>query len=342
MTSQEKVGEEPDAKAYQNVRLWAGITSIGFNLALISFLALSTAWWTPDFLPPGWDIFVLGFLALAIAAVNLPLDFLSGFAIEKAFRNTAHSPGEWLQDWAMGRGLAAFAVFLGFLLFWFNHETEGSHFVTILLMACAGIGAAIVMTPTGFKAPAYSKEHRFEQALQGELRKLSQRDQRVCWFENGEVRFVNGYLSPFGLLCLSTTVAEELTPREAALLAAREHWFRTSGASLVIAAVVVIWSLLGLLLALLVPASSGLQAALGGSAVVTFWCFLALFIWPSLNRQLMTKADCFLLSFAPRDEVSSLLKKIQILNKTDISLPSAKTLVFHPIPPLEDRIHSLS
>jgi Zn-dependent protease with chaperone function len=133
-----------------------------------------------------------------------------------------------------------------------------------------------------------------------------------------------------------------LSPREAALLAAREDWFRKSGASLAIAAVVALWSLSGFLLALAIPSTSGLQAALSGSAVVTVWCFVALFVWPSLNRKMMKQADHSLLSLVSRDELSSLLKKVQTLNRTDVTLPKTKTFVFHPIPPLEDRLQTLS
>ena len=332
----------PDAGLYQNVRLWAGITSIGFNLALICCLAVSSAWWGSGIHSTGASVAVLGVLALAISLTNLPFDLLSGYAIEASFRNTKQPFTDWLLDWAIGRGLTSFALFCGFLLFWLNHDSGGAHFVFIISIAAVGIVAALFFNPTGFTAPEHSQEHRFEKALQSELGKLGQNIKHICWFDNGEVRFVNGYLSPSGVLCLSTTVARELTPREAALLAAREGWFRKSGASLSIAAVVFFWLFSGVLIALLIPFASALQAALGGSAVVTAWCFVALFVWPSLNRSMMTQADRFLLSLVPRDEISSLLKKVQTLNRTDTVLSKAKTLVFHPIPPLEDRIHTLS
>jgi Zn-dependent protease with chaperone function len=55
----------------------------------------------------------------------------------------------------------------------------------------------------------------------------------------------------------------------------------------------------------------------------------------------MRKADAFLVSLATPAEVRSLLVKVEHLNATDISLSPAKTLVFHPIPPLQERLNRL-
>jgi hypothetical protein len=74
---------------------------------------------------------------------------------------------------------------------------------------------------------------------------------------------------------------------------------------------------------------------------MTTWCFLALFVWPSLNRVWMCNADTFLATLATPGEVRDLLSKVERLNATDISLSPAKTAVFHPIPPLQDRLSNL-
>ena len=74
---------------------------------------------------------------------------------------------------------------------------------------------------------------------------------------------------------------------------------------------------------------------------MTTWCFLALFVWPTVNRVWMRSADEFLASMASAAEVKDLLSKIERLNATDIALSPAKTAVFHPIPPLQDRLNNL-
>jgi hypothetical protein len=83
------------------------------------------------------------------------------------------------------------------------------------------------------------------------------------------------------------------------------------------------------------------QEGLNGAAMMTTWCFLALFVWPTLNRFWTGKADAFLASFVTSDEVRDLFSKIERLNATDITLSPAKTAVFHPIPPLQDRLSNL-
>jgi Zn-dependent protease with chaperone function len=56
----------------------------------------------------------------------------------------------------------------------------------------------------------------------------------------------------------------------------------------------------------------------------------------------MIQADRALCEKATPEEVMGLLNKVQRLNATDTELGSVKTTVFHPIPPLSDRIRSLS
>ena len=101
------------------------------------------------------------------------------------------------------------------------------------------------------------------------------------------------------------------------------------------------WLLVGAGLALTVPAANAIQAALGGAAVVSLWSFLALFVWPTLNRRWMSEADRVLLQYAPTEEIQALFEKVQQLNGTDTALASAKTAIFHPIPPTQDRINAL-
>jgi len=105
--------------------------------------------------------------------------------------------------------------------------------------------------------------------------------------------------------------------------------------------IVEVWILLGILLTRYMPVKNSVQAGLDGVAVMTTWSFLALFVWPTLNRRWMRQADSCLASLANPKEARDLLTKIERLNATDISLPVAKTAVFHPISPLQDRLSNL-
>jgi Zn-dependent protease with chaperone function len=288
------------------------------------------------------QIIALGLLAVGFSLVNLPFDILTGFAVESAFQKTAVSFRKWLMHWMIGRSLCSLGLFLGFLLMWGNHIAGGSLTSLFLLLAGIGIAGTLFCIPTGFPSKLPSPEARYEDLLRHELQKLNVSQRPIRWFENDEICFVNGYLSPTGRLCLSKTIVENLTPRESALLVAREEWFRKSGATLLGFLISAGWLLTGLWVAFSIPSPSGIAAALMGSAVLTGWCFLALFLWPSLNRHWMTQADRFLVTKSSRPEVSMLLEKLQMLNATDEALSKAKTTVFHPIPPLRSRLDALS
>jgi Zn-dependent protease with chaperone function len=102
-----------------------------------------------------------------------------------------------------------------------------------------------------------------------------------------------------------------------------------------------VWILSGVALTRALPHHNPVQAGLNGSATLSTWCFLSLFLFPSLNRIWMKQADRFLARLVSVTEVRDLLSKIATLNATDISMGSVKTAVFHPIPTLQDRIASL-
>jgi hypothetical protein len=195
--------------------------------------------------------------------------------------------------------------------------------------------------PVGRPAAQGSSTEEFEKKLSLELKNLGLQARQIRWFDLGDSETVNGCITPRGVLSLSDSVAQCLTPREAALMAAREEYYRRSGTWILPLIIVAAWTLLGILMTRFAPRLIPVQAGLSGAAVLSSWCFLALFIWPSLNRLWMRKADTFLVSLATPEEVRSLLVKIERLNATDITLSPAKTLVFHPIPPLQERLNRL-
>jgi len=327
---------------YQRVRLWAGITSIGTNLAIIWALAISSAWWAGWFPGTLSQIILLVVVAGGIALANLPFDALSGHAMETAAGRTTQSFRLWLTDWLRERMLFVCGLAFGFLFFWVNFVFVQSLALPLLGMAVLLAAVGLWLVPGGKSSRQGSDEKAFEAELLAELTALGVGHRVIQWFENGDVDSVNGYIRLNGTLCLATNVSRRLQPREAALLVAREEWFRRSRVWLLIDGIALAWLMLGFSAALWYPATSAVQAALGGSAVVTTWCFIALFVWPSLNRRWMRKGDFSLTRIAPPSEVRALLAKLQQLNATDIDLPRGKTTVFHPIPPLNERLKSLS
>ncbi len=330
-----------DPSNYQRVRLWAGITSIGANLALIWGLALSASWWASGLSGPVAVPAVLLSVALLITLANLPFDLLMGSALESAANRIVEYETGWLKDWVRNRLLTLAGLWTGFLFFAAFHQVPRQWAVPMLLAAGAFILILFLFVPAGRPSDAGSLEKAFEENLEFELKPLKITLRPVRWFDHGDEETVNGCISPRGVLSLSTTVAQWLTPREAALLVAREEYYRRSGAWILILVIVAVWTLLGILAASLLPSINPVQAGLCGAAVMTTWCFLALFVWPTLNRLWTRRADSFLASLATLAEVRDILSKVERLNATDISLSPTKTAVFHPISPLQDRLSSL-
>lgn len=330
-----------DPTLYQRIRLWAGITSIGSNLALIWGLAITSSMWAHHFSSALSTAFALLGAAALVTLANLPFDILTGDAVERAAGRVTQSTARWMQDWLRGRAITLLGLWTGMLFFSFLPRMSQGSLHWVMLAAAMVTLILFLMVPAGHPAARNSTNEDFEMNLRLELKALGLKVRQIRWFNFGDAETVNGCITPRGILSLSDSVARSLTPREAALMAAREEFYRRSGAWMLLLGIVVAWTLLGILLANMAPRLSPLQAGLSGSAAMSTWCFLALFIWPSLNRIWMRKADAFLVSLATPAEVRSLLVKVERLNATDISLSPAKTLVFHPIPPLQERLNRL-
>lgn len=330
-----------DPTDYQRIRLWAGITSIGANLALIWGGAITSAWWASGITNSLMIALILLAVSLLVTAANLPFDLLAGNALESAANRIGESTASWLRDWFQNRLLTAAGLWTGCLFFAVFHHLPRQWALLMLLLAGAGILILFLLVPAGHKAIPGSSEDAFENDLRAELTSMGIKLRPVRWFHHGDRETVNGCVTPSGILSLSTTVARWLTPRETALLAAREEYYRRTGTWIVILGIVAGWTLLGILASTFLPSANPVQSGLNGAAVMTTWCFLALFVWPTLNRIWMRNADAFLASISTPQEVRDLLSKVERLNATDIALSPGKTAVFHPIPPLQDRLSNL-
>lgn len=330
-----------DSTHYQRIRLWSGITSIGANLALVWGLALSASWWAVGcsgvFAVPA----VLLVVAILATLANLPFDMLTGHAVEEAVGRTGQSASRWLNDWIRNRAVTVTGMWTGMIFFSAFHQVPSHWVILILLAVGVFILLLFLLVPAGLSSTPGSSEESFERELEDEMKSLQIKSRPVRWFDHGDLETVNGCITPRGILSLSTSVAQWLTPREAALLAVREECYRRSGTWIITLLIVMFWTLLGVFLTRFMPSVNPVQAGLNGAAIMSTWCFSALFVWPTINRAWMRNADEFLAALASPAEACDLLSKIERLNATDISLSAAKTAVFHPIPPLQDRLTNL-
>ena len=338
-----------NAANYQRVRLWAGIFSIGTNLGLVwacYFFALGFS----EALLARFDVRALLLLPVAaMLALGLMFDILIGHAGESALGRTRQSFAAWARDWALaaarvGPGLWAALVFLGWMRF-----APTAAFLLFLAGALLLFGALLSLLPA-FLPRSWrldsDETRRYASILRQEFGDVGVPSHLpIVWIAGEDETTVNGSVTPVGRaqIWLSSNVISGLTPRQTALLVRRDWWFRKTRKTVMNAAICVAWLLVGLVLARTVPpARDPLQAALGGAAVMTTWCFAALFVWPRLNSVWVRAADRDLLEVAPRAEVIELLMRVQTLNASDHTLSAVKAGVFHPIPDLNRRLDNLS
>jgi len=337
----------PSASDYQKVRLWSGIFSIGANLGLIWAFYLVSLLVSPQLLGLFDAKIWLLVPVAAMLALGLVFDILSGYAAESALGRTKQSFKLWLRDWLLVSLRVAPALYGGLLILgWLRFQSlttqgrcivDGGFFLALVVLLLPAL------LPRSW-CRENDETHAFKLLLQPELAKIGVPAKvPIMWIETEDETTVNGAIPPYGgmQIWLSTNVARHLTAREAALLIRRDFYFRRTKKHSLGALICIFWLLLGLIFAQLMPARDALQAALGGGALITTWCFVALFVWPHLNRVWMKNADRDLLQVAPREEIEALLRRVQELNASDIELSAAKSGVFHPIPDLQRRLEGL-
>jgi hypothetical protein len=335
-----------NASSYQRIRLWSGIVSIGANLGIIFGLYLSAPWWSSALTGHVAPIALLVVLPFSIALANLPFEILSGHACESAANRTCQSLGDWLQDWAREVAPICFAQAFGLLFFYGFAVVPGGiqlAFAALTSIAVVALGLLRMGSMGRTVRCEFSDDDDFTRRTMDEREKLGVKNVKIEWADLADETTVNGGIRPFAnTILLSTSVRGQLSPREVALLCAREQWLKCNHAGSAAAAWIAAgWLLLGVGFALAVPAANPMQAAIGGAAVVSMWSFAALFVWPPLNQKWARRGDNYLARISSPHEARTLLTKIQTLNQTDVALPPGKANVFHPIPPLASRIESL-
>ncbi len=345
------------ATNYQRVRLWSGVTAIGSNLALAWGLYLLSP--RIERLLVGWPMAAqLLLIVLGGMFALLPLEILVGHCVERMVERNSQEFRAWLGDWwrgvtryAIATTLGGMALGFGSILWWPWKLAVGA-----LLLIAAFITAEqfFRLIPKAWR-PVESPDPAFAASLREECLELHIPPAHLGWIDDSDDFAVNGAVaSPVMMssreengmiipaVALSTSVVRYLQPRQAALLVARELFFLESGYRRTALLLSVFWLACALGLAWTVPlGDSVLVSALGAMALISTWCVLSLFLWPALSRKWTRKADEFLLTIAPPEEVRDLLIAVQELNASDPTLSPAKQYIFHPIPTLENRLKAL-
>lgn len=345
------------ATNYQRVRLWSGVTTLGLNLAIAwgaFLLAPRIEGWLP-----GWPLAaqVAVVVILGTFAV-LPLEVLVGHAIERMVERTDQTLRGWLNDWF--QGVIRFVIpaiiggtLLGFGASWWWPIKIAAGLV-LIIAAFVTAEQFYHLIPPGWK-PAESPDPAFVASLREACEEMNVPPAHIAWVDDSDAftstgvvvspvfmatREENGMVIP--AVGMSTAVARYLQPRQAALMISRELFILKCGFRRKALLLSLLWLAGGLSLAWWLPlGATPLASALGGMAVMSTWCLLALFVFPPLSRRWVLKADQFLLTLAEPEEIRDCLALVQELNATDVTVSSGKEYLFHSIPPLEHRLREL-
>lgn len=328
-----------NAKQYQEVRLWSGITLITWNLILVwlAWLACDAVhYWNLPF------VLLAAGAAVGIILAALPFEILSGWASESLAGQSQQRLKEWLRDWARAAAVHALGLTLAITAFGYASLLPWP-FKCAIVVALAVIAISFLAISQHLLWRVQPPDQTDE--IERELASLGIACPEICWVDDAESHAVNGTWVGFGpgrRLAISQTVASGLSSREAALIIAREVEGGRRGIPGKSFAIAVTWLIAGAAIAVSLPSGSKLQAGLIGIAAMTTWCLVALFVLPATSRRWNNELDRWMVDLATPGEGASLLTKLQQLNATDTELPPGKTAVFHPISPMSDRIAAVS
>ena len=343
---------------YPKIRIWCGITSIGFNLFLpwiIFFLITFKILPSPG--ESGRTIFltILSYFCF-VSLVNGPLDFISGFFLEKKAGRYSYSSKQWISQWIAG----SFAFIIlqtvgGCLLVFILHKLSYGFFIGIFLLIVAAVVVQrwhFFLIPSLLKKP-YPLSHEYLSQLAQELFPLGLKkmmeEEMLYFYQSEDGVSVNGGSIGWGdqrRYMISSASAALLTPRELALLIWRDEtiigpqkmrkhfyysWIYCVG-GLAVACYLVFNMILPLLW----------SQWLLSISLLSSWFFLALFLLPSYSRKKHLIADAQIITHGvDRKEYSALLKKLQTLNSTEEKTSTLIETIFHPIPTLKSRLQQL-
>jgi len=288
-----------------------------------------------------WGVWLAAFV-LAFGVFGFFLDRLIGYEVETLRGGTTQSVKGWSADWLWGAGVSAGILLLGLSL-WVLVRTFLPFWLALAsLLAVAVLVVLVLPRWQAHRCRLHAPLPHGDEILRL-LRDWQLPVYAVRTYDDGGTTSLNGMFLPFAPhVAWVTGASASLTPRDLALLIRREYFFVARHLQWAVLAIVLAWLAVGLSAAWAIPAETALQRALSLSAIMTTWCFTALFVWPPLNRRWMHAADRSLLDVASLAEIASLLRHIQESNLTDTTISGAKEQIFHPIPPLERRIQKLT
>ena len=282
---------------YARARLWLGITGVG---SLVTLSTLALCFGIPEILFDSQQSFGTGqLLQLSAVALGfilwlLPLDFLGGFWLPKAFNKTEQSVGNWLRQYsvaAVSQGL----LFVAFGL-WIIFSSQqfgwigGMAAVSIGMAACFFVRNQLLLRR---KARSKLNDAKLLDAI-GIIQSWQIFVPRTAVVKHTDIGFTGGIV---GLGRRAQIIIPEswlkFSPEQLAAAIARRAIAIDSGSYTRGLLVAFAWNVVGFMLCSLLP-NAGFDSSAGLVTTVfgfTLWSFLGLLTLPTVSRNASLNID---------------------------------------------------
>ncbi len=343
-------------RAYQDFRLWSGISAIGWNLLFFTafvaadlhvalFQALGV-----DSHPALWAVALgLGVFYALHAALNCPLELLTGWAAERSFGLTHRTLRQWLTAYIVGVSGQGIMFVAGLTVLWQVREWLPNGWGWAGAGLVAG-GSVVLVFLQPFLLPPVIRLRALEaSAAEGIYAAIPTSLQRclpnVAVFTGDGDEAVNGGLVGWGpttRLWVSQTTLDKLRPEQIACLLIREIGHLKTGHRTLGILVSSLWLGTGLLAAAVLTdwaATGGAADMLVLAVGLTWWSFAGLFVLPAIGRRSTLAADKFYLDNGGDPQtLRETLATLAEINRAQPDIAGGKQQVFHPLPSLQARL----
>ena len=331
--------------SYGRARLWLGISGVG-SLVVICLLALALQ--LPTRLLSGsqqfswFDIKQLIFVAMAVSAWLLPLDFLGGYAMPRKYHKSFDSASLWFSTYFK----AVIGQSVLFLLFAFGILTAGRQFGlmgSLLVIGC-GMLVCIVMRNQLMKLRRLDS-HWASNKIVDALQLVQSWDLFVpttMIVRHRDIGFTGGIIG-FGnsaKIVIPESWLKLMSKEQLATAIARRAVAINSGSYSRGLLLAVVWNAIGFAVCTMIPNAGVTSVAELVTTILgfTIWSFLGLLILPTLSRNASLRIDEQLSQRgAPTRLIWDTAYSLEQLQDGETDRPKLIETIFHPVPNVSSR-----
>ncbi|MGQ9897606.1 MAG: M48 family metalloprotease [Acidobacteriota bacterium] len=340
-------------RAYQDFRLWSGIGAIGWNLMFSTVfilagghVALSHSLGIEAQPSVGMIMLGLSVFYVLYAAVNVPLELLTGWAAERSLAMTQRALRHWLAAYLTGVASQGLMFVFGLTILWQLYQwLPGLWWLTSAGLVAVLSLVLVLLQPFLLPPVVRWKPFAAPQVIEAIPPELRSEMPKLMVFTGDADEAVNGGLVGWGpttQLWLSQTTLDKLQPKQVACLLVRELGHLRTGHRTLGILVSSLWLAVGLAVVAMLTnfeLSQGLADLLTLAVGMTWWNFAGLFVLPALGRRSVLAADRFYLSQGGDSQVlRDTLIALAEINRAQPDIAGRKQQVFHPLPSLETRL----